>query len=921
MLKKMLLVVAACLLVGAVLTAHHFLTTPRQEQPSLPMTTEAALLAKEGERADLLAYEEQRLRDPTTGTIPAGMRHRELDFAKKLPKSQRGLGAADKAFTGWKIRGPHNIGGRVRALTFDITDPTYQTLLAGGVSGGMWRTTDDGDTWTRTTDPSQLQSITCVVQDTRPGHENVFYYGTGEFQTSTNVRGAILRGDGVYKSVDGGLTWQLLPATSTNIPQEADNPFDYVHNLAIDTSETTYDEVYAATYGFIYRSLDGGLTWEAVLGDPVVRADMTDVIVSPTGIVYACLSYKGGVSGIFRSPNGVDWTDITPADLVDFGRLVPVLAPSNENVLYLSNCGNSIYNFFETGFRKYTYLSGDGSGEGGVWEDRSDNLDIDGTYGSDIYNTQFGYNQCTTIGPDDPNFVILGGVDVWRSTDGFATAHQVSVVGGWVEPTHHADVHRIIFQPGSNKVVYSASDGGIHKTLDITVPNVTWKSLNNGFYTTQFYSVAVDQNLPGNPIVIGGTQDNGTLWTNNEEAKYSWTRPLDGDGGFCAVVDAAASPGEYFMAYIANAIYRCQVDSDGRKVSRTMISPHGASYSDFSFINPYIIDPVAEQIIYVATRNGVWRNDNWYEIPLGTNNPSRINWVQLTDIPVNESISALAAPLTGSRTLFYGTSMGKIYRVPNAFEAPEGTIPEELHNNAPFPERAFVNSISIHPEDCQKVLLCFSNYMVSSLWYSQDGGQSWVEVEGNLAGDDGPSVRSVKIMPFEGTDYWFIGTSIGVFSTVYSPGEPVVWELEAADLIGNAIVNDLACRSSDGLVVAATHGLGIYSVNLAGSASPEALKEQIQTDQVVLRNAPNPFNPMTTISYTLPRSERVSLRVFDVAGKLVKVLCDGLTEPAGQYAVVWDGTDGSGHQVPSGTYLYSLEAGAVHTTNKMILVR
>ena len=928
MSKKALLAGAVCVMLGAVLSGRYFTTTPHQEISPPLMALEAAMQAKEGERADQKTFDERRLPDPTTGQIPTGMRQRELNFAKKLPHRMRGPGQTDKAFTGWEVRGPGNIGGRVRALAIDVSDPTYQTLLAGGVSGGMWRSTDDGDTWARVNDPGQLQTISCLAQDTRPGREHVFYYGTGEFHSgSASSGGDLYRGDGIYKSTDGGLSWQVLPATSTNIPQATDQPFDWIQNLAIDTSETTYDEVYAATTGFIYRSLDGGISWDPVLGDPSEPADYTDVIVSPTGIVYAGLSSDGGIFGVFRSPNGVDWTDITPAGLEGHARLVLALAPSDENLLFMTDTadiqlvnGVFVFNYATTGFRKFTLHSGDGSGMGGIWEDRTDNLYVNSTHSYSPYNfpyTQFGYDQCTAIGPEDPNTVILGAVDVWRSTDGFTTRNEIDLIGGWGDPNHHADVHRIIFQPGSSTVAYTASDGGIHKTMDITAKKVKWISLNNGFHTTQFYTVAVDPDLPGDTTIIGGTQDNGTLWTDSHDPGSDWTMPLGGDGAFCAVVDAAVSPGEYFLSYYFGNIFRCQIGSDGRTVTETLVSPKGPEPRDFLFINPYIIDPVAEQIVYVATCDGIWRNDNWWEIPLNIKTPIELNWVHLTDFPADEYVSALAVAATGDRALFYGTEKGQIFRVTDAPTAPEGTIPETLNNQAAFPEGAYVSSISVHPEDDQKVLLSFANYMVSSLWYSQDGGLSWVEVEGNLAGDDGPSVRAVNIMPYEGTDHWFIGTSIGVFSTVYSEGEPVTWELEATELIGNAIVDALACRPTDGLVVAATHGLGIYSVNLPGSV----IANNLQPDPIVTQNTPNPFNPMTTISYNLPRTEQVSLRVFDVSGKLVRVLRDGQTEPAGEHQVTWDGTDGSGRQVPSGIYLYSLEAGTLHTKKKMTLVR
>ena len=158
---------------------------------------------------------------------------------------------------GWSVRGPSNVGGRTRALARDVDNPDL--LLAGGVTGGMWRSSDGGNLWSRTTTPEQLPSVTCIVQDTRPGHHNVWYYGTGELRTnSTRFGGALYSGDGIFKSIDGGKSWTQLPATVSNTPQLLDQPFDYVWKIVIDQSNSNTDVLLAATYGGIMRSTDGG---------------------------------------------------------------------------------------------------------------------------------------------------------------------------------------------------------------------------------------------------------------------------------------------------------------------------------------------------------------------------------------------------------------------------------------------------------------------------------------------------------------------------------------------------------------------------------------------------------------------------------------------------------------------------------------
>jgi len=169
-------------------------------------------------------YEYNRLKDPATGQIPVDMRKRELAFAAKLPNHD------ESRSTQWQSRGPYNLGGRTRALAIDVTNENI--IMAGQITGGMWRSTDGGAHFTQTTQPEQLHSSTCITQDKRPGHTNVWYYGTGEQYAIVNAAGfsSQFSGDGIFKSTDGGVSWSQLPSTVSNTPttlyQKRD--FDFV---------------------------------------------------------------------------------------------------------------------------------------------------------------------------------------------------------------------------------------------------------------------------------------------------------------------------------------------------------------------------------------------------------------------------------------------------------------------------------------------------------------------------------------------------------------------------------------------------------------------------------------------------------------------------------------------------------------------
>ena len=879
------------------------------------------------------AWETMRLADPATGRIPADIHHLEQEFAAKLPARTGGSFAGElpgilsgqlsgklsgeipaQKLAGWTYRGPWNIGGRTRALAIDLADAGYQTLLAGGISGGMWRTTDEGDSWTLTTGSSQLHSVTCIAQDTRPGQQNVWYYGTGELRgNSAGASGASYRGDGIFKSLDGGLTWSLLPATAAAEETSWAGEWQYVHRIAVDTSNTAQDEIYAAVYGYIQRSVDGGATWARVLGTDTYQADYTDVVVTADGVVYATLSSDGEQQGVFRSPDGLTWTDITPAGLTSFSRLVLALAPSDETIMYLSV--SDLNGSSEEGFYKYQYLSGDGSGAGGTWDDRSARMAaLPGPYGDEPMQFYGSYCQTLTVHPTNPDVVYLGGIHLIRSTDGFATGNQVSWIGGWLYDGHHADQHWLVFRPGSSSVAYSGSDGGVHRTLDIGSGNVTWTSLSNGYNTSQFYTVAIDENLPGSDVIIGGMQDNGTWFTSSTVATQPWVELLSGDGSFCAVVDASGDEGSYVVSAQNGLVYRITADNDtGSWLTWTRIDPTGGA--GYLFINPLMVDPNQPTRLFVGSGNGVWRNSDISTIPLWSNDTTSENWDQLTT--VGGTVSALAMTRGASSTLYYGTSNGQVYRVDGADTAPAGTVPTLL-DMGPDWGGGYVSSIASDPTDDKHLLVSVSNYNRASIFASHDGGNSWTGVEGNLAGSTGPSVRSVAIVPWNNLSIYLAGTSTGLYSTFALDGPGTAWTQEAPELMGRVVVDQLKVRAGDGLVVAGTHGKGVYGLQLQATSG---LADELPAGPVVLgQNVPNPFNPRTSISFELPRAAHSSLVVYDVAGHRVKTLVNGQLE-GGRHTLDWNGTDEAGQAVSAGVYLYHLRSGEVDEVRRMTLVR
>ncbi len=773
-------------------------------------------------------YEWLRVRDPRTNEIPRNIRFEEVNFVKSVPnRSQVSMknvqgGASSLNTLNWNQRGPYNVGGRTRALAIDVADESI--IIAGGVSGGMWKSVDGGATWKKTTKPEQLHSITAVAQDTRVGHTSTWYYGTGELVGGT-VHGpnftAYYKGNGIYKSTDNGESWTSLTSTATNKPQSFENSFDYVNNVIVNPLNG-YVFVSGA-YG-LRRSMDGGATWDKLLDSEAVNAYHTEITMNSKGVLYAALSSRG----IFRSAdNGATWTNITPSSFSVTGRTVIGHAASNENIMYVLNHTSSTSHKIW----KYTYLSGDGSGSNGTWVDRSTKIPAFGGNVGD-FDCQGGYDLIIKVKPDDENFVVIGGTNVYRSSDGFATTSNTKWIGGYstlnnisMYDNHHPDQHGFVFMPSDPNIALSSHDGGISKTTSITDAAVVWTSLSNGYYTTQFFHVAIDQSKTKPDIVMGGMQDNGTWKSNVNSATTLWENVGGGDGAH--------------SAFAFNAQVEIFMFQNGRIILIDYRNPKnnsfGYSWSELTpgasgvlFVNPFVLNQADEKILFYAGGTTIWRNNN---IDMSDANAyynsggywKSNQWEQLTNSAATGTISALATSTsTPTNRLYYGTSAGKVYKLDNANSG--NVTPTDITSSL-FTANAYVSNIAVNPENGDEVMVTFSNYSVKSIFHTNDGGSTWSDISGNLEENsdgtgNGPSVASTLIIKHKNTQMYFVGTSTGVYSTTSLNGASTTWVQEAPDAIGNVIVRGLVGRESDGYIAVATHGAGIFTVNLDPNAKP-----------------------------------------------------------------------------------------------------
>lgn len=841
-------------------------------------------------------WEYQRLRDPSTGRIPSDIRSKELGFVSNLPKD---IHYKLKSVV-WTNRGPYNVGGRTRALALDKENEDI--IIAGGVSGGIWRTIDGGKVWNEQTSADQLHSVSCIAQDVRPGKRNIWYYGTGELiGDSPSSAGAFFLGNGVFKSIDNGISWNSLTSTALNTPSDFTDMWAFVWNIAVDPTKHDSDVVYSASLGTIFQSINGGNSWKTVLGGGLNYSWFSDIAVTSHGVLYATLGKESSFNskgGIYRSVNGVKWSKITPALFPKlYNRVIIAVNPSEENEVYFlgvsQNEGVLSHSYLNRSewltFWKYQYLSGDGTGTNGIWTDLTQNLPV---YYKNVFNnfyTQGAYDMTIKVKPDDSKVVIIGGTNLYRSTDAFATKNNITQIGGYEIDTkfpdfniyinHHPDQHNLAFLPSDPNVMISANDAGIFKTNNCLNNIVEWESLNRGYSTTQLYTVSMDEET-NSDLILAGFQDNGNYFTNSADPKKSWVLPLNGDGSFSSITKG----GEFF--YISKQegkTYKMTLNSDGTRNSFSRIDPIGGK--NFLFVNPFIVDPNDDNIMYMAGGRKLWRNDSLNFIPLNNTYDSiSKGWYVFPDslTTPDTSITAVAVSKNPSNIVYYGTNQKNIYRIDSA-----NTLKSKrtLITGSSFPiignnEGAYVSCIAVDPEDANKVFVVFSNYNIYSLFYTEDAGKKWIKVGGNLEPSvtgfgPGPSCRWVSILALpDNKRIYFLGTSTGLYATDklvdHSSSDKTIWIQIGADVIGNVVVDMVKTRSIDNLILVATHGHGVYSAHINSYDEIQSVFESVRNKNADINIYPNPATNYINLSINISKPQAANILIFSRDGKLVK---------------------------------------------------
>ena len=522
------------------------------------------------------------------------------------------VGPAGINFVGGAFGGPLHWGrvsGRIRGMAIHPTNP--DVVYIGAASGGLWKTTDGGESWINIGD--QLPSLTYGAIAIDPANPNTIYAGAGEFVASFfSLYAGSFEGDGLYKSTDGGSTWEQITNGFGGITQFGD----------IEVSPHNSNIVIAAIGGGVWHrgnltnegiwlSTDAGNTFTRTL----VAGDASDVIFHPTdpNIVYAATGERLSSAGFHISTDaGQTWTQSNNGLQFnsEITRMQISLCDSNPSIIYAT-----IFNFSavsgDTALTR-AYKTTDG---GNSWNHISAGTWFGGIYPSQnfIYDQGF-YDLTVAVNPSNPDHVFIGNVELSQSVDGSNFDHmRVSGSTNSEGCLVHVDIHKILFAPSDNNIVYLACDGGIYKSID---GGITWSHKNNGLKTMQIYRMA-SHKFNRDTLMIG-MQDNG-IGITYDRGLTPYKEIFGGDGM------------EVFFDYAdPNAIY-VSINN-----GFTAMSPNfGNSYQYYfnltgAWITPYILHPTNNQWVYAAT-DRIWRSTNRGQ-----------NWNTITNVVSSSLINTMA---------------------------------------------------------------------------------------------------------------------------------------------------------------------------------------------------------------------------------------------------------------------------------------
>ncbi|MEW7280637.1 GEVED domain-containing protein [Aquimarina sp. 2201CG1-2-11] len=732
----------------------------------------------------------------------------------------------------WVERGPNNVGGRTRALLFDPNDNTNRRVFSGGVSGGLWVNNDitnANSQWARVQGVPGNLNVTSITVD--PRNNNNWYLGTGEHYTFGDVVG-----NGVYRSTNGGTTWQAVnipPAGGGNINQAVDNLFlsgIYYVNKVVAWNNTAQNRtelfvgvgahdhktsvnpsnILGPQSAGLYRSIDNGQTWNRIEtanmrftntnrtyfyipNDFEIGADNR---LWMSTISHFHFNEEGG-GRIFSTTNGTTWTEAGVSPIENSDRVELEASATDRNKLYALVGGVTTatipVSIFSTsdGFATATRTS--------LPNDADNDINA-----NDFTRGQAFYDLMIEADPGNDDIVYVGGIDLFRSTNSGGSWTQISKwsnnnnLAALNVPTVHADHHAMTFRPGNNNQAIFGTDGGVYYSNSLSTAQSNTNSIqsrNTGYNVTQFVKASVGPESAGSQdiLLLAGSQDNGTQIFRDPVAGINSSEEISGGDGFYNFID---TDGEFLITSFSG-LTATRFNLPWNGVDR------GTSILNFTggpFLPPMGYDSGANLLLVDASGGGqflIFTVD-------ATSNTAADLQDRITNALLDAAPTAFTPSPFANNTWLVGLANGNLLRLTNV-----GVRTANWANiNTPF-----VGSISSirFGATANDIMVTIHNYGVTSVWATTNGGANWVNKEGNLP--DMP-VRDILQNPLDRTEV-ILATQLGVWRTNNFNANNPNWVRSQNGMSDVSVTSfdywAVNGNNNNNTVIASTYGRGIFT--------------------------------------------------------------------------------------------------------------
>ena len=679
---------------------------------------------------------------------------KEMEAAKKAKKNKQSSKSASTSTwtpigpTSWTDGSGWNAGlGRINVVMVDPNNSN--TIYVGAPAGGLWKSTNGGNSWNCLTDNQAVLGVSDMEID--PNNSNIIYLATGDGDASDTYS------VGVLKSTNGGTTW-----TTTGLNFQVTQT-RRIRRLIMHPTNSNI--LFAATTNGLYKTSNGGNSWTLITSNSF--QDLAFKPGDPT-VVYAVNDE------FYKSTNtGNSFTQITSGLPPDnqVNRYKIGVSEDEPSWVYLV-CGKQSDSTFKGMYRSTN------SGNSFTLQANSPNIFGYSPTGSDSAG-QSWYDLAIVVDPNDASTMWVGGVNIWKSTDGGVT---YTIQTNWTYPNSigytHADIHYLNIYNGD---LYCGSDGGVFISSD---GGDNWTDKSAGLQITQFYRLSTSQTNPS--LVIGGTQDNGTnLYTGSN----NWTHVVGADGMECIINPTNANT--MFAAIQFGSIRR---STNGGNSFSVVLTPDQVG-DNGGWVTPYVLDPNNPNHIYVG----------YTELYRSTNGGN--TFTQISNLNNSNTLRVVEVCKANSSVIYLGRG-SKVFKSSNG-----GTSFTNVTGNLP---NKTVTSIITDPTDADRIWVSLSGYTSGQkVFFSSTGGSSWTNLSTGL-----PNLPANCLLYREGSsDEIYCGTDVGIYTLSGNSGS---WTTFGTGL-PNVVVEELEITYSVDKIRAATYGRGMWEADLPSGCATDVV--------------------------------------------------------------------------------------------------